>query len=233
MSIRTGADLDAATVLSANQPIQGMAFSPDGELLAVFGAWQCTFWAPEGANRWGRQFGATVNARSLAWAPDGDSVALGGDDCFVRHAIGSEPQDRFAVPRLGQAQAIAFAPDGRTIALGGRAGEEAEARTQPGAVIGWDVARGRPVGPAGSHARPVQAVGFTPDGRYLVSAGLDRAVKFWDRDTMALRCTLEWHLASVLCLAFSPDGETLATGSADGSVKLWPWRILVGGAPTA
>jgi WD40 repeat protein len=62
---------------------------------------------------------------------------------------------------------------------------------------------------------------------YVVSGGVDRTVRFWDRLTGRLACTLLWHLGAVQTIDWSADGETLATGSCDGTVKLWPWRALV------
>ena len=62
---------------------------------------------------------------------------------------------------------------------------------------------------------------FSPNGKTIVSTGLDGAVTLWDAETTAPRATLSGHSASVSQPAFSPDGATLYTASDDGTVIAW------------
>ena len=64
---------------------------------------------------------------------------------------------------------------------------------------------------------------FTPDGRTLAVASLDRAVYVFDVDTSGFR-VLRGHHDQVHSVAFSPDAERLVSGSLDGSVRVWDWR---------
>lgn len=59
-------------------------------------------------------------------------------------------------------------------------------------------------------------VTFSPDGKYLTSAGTDETVKVWDSSNGKLPFVVNGHAAA--CRA---DGKVLATVPADGSVKLW------------
>src|SRR5262249_27282953 len=77
-------------------------------------------------------------------------------------------------------------------------------------------------------AQCVTGVGFSPDGKTLVSGCMDKTVKFWDVETGKLRRTPEGNKATVMALAFSRDGRFFATagGGKDqdqpgGGVLLW------------
>jgi WD40 repeat protein len=77
---------------------------------------------------------------------------------------------------------------------------------------------------------PIYCLAWSPDGKQIVSAGLDRTLKLWDaaegklvREFKAFKEKdfVKGHRDGVFCVAFSPDGKTLASGSSDRSIKLW------------
>jgi WD40 repeat protein len=75
-------------------------------------------------------------------------------------------------------------------------------------------------GPKGSWGG-VSAVAFSPDGKRLVTAGRDNAVKVWEvatgREVFHLRGHHSWPEA----LAFTRDGKRLATSGQDSLIRLW------------
>jgi Tol biopolymer transport system component len=64
-------------------------------------------------------------------------------------------------------------------------------------------------------------VAFSPDGRRLASASLDRSLRLWNADTGQAVLTLTGHTNGVWGVAFSPDGRRLASAGRDQAVKLW------------
>ncbi len=61
------------------------------------------------------------------------------------------------------------------------------------------------------HEGDVQAVEFTPDGKYLVSAGTDGSVRIWDAVTGLQVRTWKAAEKQITAMAVSPDGQTVVT----------------------
>jgi tetratricopeptide (TPR) repeat protein len=67
----------------------------------------------------------------------------------------------------------------------------------------------------------VEAVAWSPDGRWLVSGSRDRTLKVWDAVHWTEQVTLPGHTSWVSAVAWSPDGRWLVSGSQDRTLKVW------------
>ncbi|BBE09403.1 High-affnity carbon uptake protein Hat/HatR [Mycoavidus cysteinexigens] len=81
--------------------------------------------------------------------------------------------------------------------------------------------------PLRGHAKAVEDLAFSPDGRWLVSASADKTVRLWSLQTYPPEFVRELtkmphHYGTVYSVAFSEDGKWLAAGAGDFVLKLWP-----------
>ncbi len=71
------------------------------------------------------------------------------------------------------------------------------------------------------HTNSVFSVVYSPDGKYLLSAGRDAKINIWQTEDYTLHTHIPAHWFAVNKLVYSPDGRFFASGSMDKSVKIW------------
>lgn len=78
------------------------------------------------------------------------------------------------------------------------------------------------------HRTLVQGMAFSPDGRFLLTGGLDRDLLLWEVKTGRIVRTFQGHTGNVQCVAFTPDGKMALSGSAYGDTTLRLWDVKSG-----
>jgi WD40 repeat protein/tRNA A-37 threonylcarbamoyl transferase component Bud32 len=213
-----------ATLEGHTDGVLAVAFSPDGTRLASAGAdrvvkvWDQRGGAPRAGGALSLR-GHAAKVTAVVFSPDGCRLASGSADGAVRvwDAASGEALGTWQGHAAG-VTGLAFDPTGRRLASTGKGKEQWE-----GELKLWDPARGKALG---GRVEPtlLAAVAFSPNGKYLVTAGHDKKVIAWDAATLEPGITFKGQTmrdflwASV---AFSADGQWLAAGSPEGLVRVW------------
>jgi eukaryotic-like serine/threonine-protein kinase len=232
--VRRGEDKEPHLRLEhASSRVWSVAFSPDGRCLASAGGKERDKVGE--VNVWDMNTGQKVfPTKSFDWAvrgvqfsPDGRRLATACRELVQVWDAETGLEQVLPLPCRdphGMLEKVVFSRDGRWLAaVGGSFNVHPD-----GEVKIWNATTGEKVLSLPGHVGGLRGVAFSPDGRRLVSAGLDQTVKVWDATTGDEVLTLRGHLDSIVSVAFSPDGSKLASASVDNTVRVWDASPLEG-----
>jgi len=72
-----------------------------------------------------------------------------------------------------------------------------------------------------AHPKGVNSAAFSPEGKYIVTAGFDGTARLWETNSLKLANQLEGHTDRIVNVAVSPDGKSLVTSSFDNTARVW------------
>ena len=144
---------------------------------------------------------------SVAFSPDGKTIASASDDGTVKLWNLDGQQLQTLDEHQDWVRSVAFSPDGKILA----------SASDDGTVKLWNL-NGQQLQTI--HLHGVYSITFSPDGKRIAGASDDGTVKLLNFHDQQLQI-LQGHQDEVRSVAFSPDGKRIASGSDDGIVKLW------------
>jgi WD40 repeat protein/tRNA A-37 threonylcarbamoyl transferase component Bud32 len=171
--------------------------------------------------------GSVASAR---FSPDGRSIATISSDNTARlwEAATGKLLRTLHVPRGDgvsthlygeEAYAVHFSPDGRRMVTAFGDYPDCTARV-------WDTANGKELAVLTGHSGPVVSAVFSPDGKQIATASLDKTARLWESDTGKEVRSLKGHTCGVFAAVFSPDGTRVVT-IGDGTDHIFTpngWR---------
>lgn len=149
--------------------------------------------------------------RSVAWSPDGMTVASGADDTQL-YIWGMNGTVRLKEQFPASVRALAWSPDGQRLVLG--------ATNQ---VIFLNTARGTLLARSTHrHIAPVTSLAWTGHNlMQVVSGAMDNRAIVWDTTTYHAQQTFTRHTTAVEVVSWASDGQTIATSSHGGVIRVW------------
>ncbi len=230
---------EAATGRPVGQPMRSgflintASFSADGRRVvtaardATAQVWDAATGQPVGARLGQPEFDGVINSASLS--PDGrwlvttsasSTDADKAGTARVWEAATGEPAGEPLRHVRGVGSAV-FSPDGMRLVTT----TERKSRHSPfhfpgssGAARVWDRVTAEPVGEPMPDS---DSASFSPDGRWLVTAGGSGVARVRDVTTGQSVGEPMRHEGSVRSASFSPDGEWIVTASGDGTARVW------------
>jgi WD40 repeat protein len=189
--------------------IQGVAFSPDGQLLAAASGVRKTkgkviVWNLADTTKTQLVHEIAVGASSVAFSSDSKTIAAGSysGDCHIVDLAAGRGRAVFGSHGTG-CWSVAFSPDGKTLAVA----------SDDTTIHLWDYKGGNELVTLAGHSKTVFCADFAADGKTMISSAEDDTVRLWDPEKGTLLKTWANPCRYAYAVRFDPQSRRAVVAS--------------------
>ena len=211
-------------------PVRSIAFSADGNVLAVAGDDpEIQLYNAHTGRALEALSGHSAGVAQIAFGKGSTLISAGTDKRLIAWEtnprwtlvgrIGPKPDAPLELATstlVGRVLCLAFNHDGSLLATGGgepsRSGE-LKTWKLPSLLLDREF--------KDAHSDTVFGVDFSRDGKYLASCAADKFVKVFETHSGKQVRSFEGHTHQVLAVSWKADGSLLASAGADNQIKVW------------
>ncbi len=224
--------------LQSATTINGIKFSPDGQLLATVGGSQITLWDLDQGEVQRVLPGHFASDTGLEIAPT--AIAFSPDSRFLASSTWSQgllSPDQAIVVRdvvTGSEVLSITDSDGCRQILFDVSGEIIYGACDFG-ITAWSFPEGKKLFDFATEY-PVEAIALSPNGKVMATVDNNyvsgekpgkqsNQIQLWNLDSQpTLLNTLDGHVNDIAQLEFTADGKRLVSSSYDGKINVWDWQ---------
>jgi len=200
----------------ARDPINSVAVSPDGSLLAIAQYGRVEIKTLKDGTRVAMLDDLTGVVNGVAFSQDGSLLVAGAGETGLYGEVALFKTADWSLVRKFRGHrdsvyAAQISPDNNVIASVG----------YDKRLIVWDLAEGSKRMEIEGHNGAVYDIAFHPTGAMVATASGDRTVKLWDLHTGKRLETLKESQKELYCVAIAPDGRTLSAAGVDNRIRTW------------
>lgn len=201
--------------LPSSAEIYDAELSPNSRIIAAASSAGVEFWDWRGGQAEAKRVADLGSSRALAYAPDGESLVVGGSNGKVHLLDARSKQTKLLFENQGVAiRKLWITGDGSLLIV----------LSYDGNLDFWDWRRERLVEKISGCAKSVLAASPSPDGKTLALSRYwqdQGEIELWDLETGRLKMKCRGHDGIVHALTFSRGGGAIASAGSDLRIRLW------------
>ena len=191
--------------------VSAVAYSPDGETLAIGDDQEIHLWNPA-AREPLRTIQGAGWVNFLDYSPDGTKLVSGYGNSEIRiWSVETGKTLQTLKGHTGSVNSVSYSRDGSMLASA--SGD----RT----VRIWDADTGEHLQTLKGHKDDLASAAFSSDGSMLASGSYDNTIRIWSLATGETARMFQMQFGDYFTLAFSPVGSAFAVGGSDDVIRIW------------